>query len=137
MFGLCVSAGLGSTDVTRQVVGGAERPAGSQTVVYSEQLGGQVGESQACRAVYCVVEVREKQDRGEQSRRSEEARKAEHFQSWDQFWGRPGYGAPRDFTHKENLMKTLHFPDESPHTVERSTMIQWFKYFFFTGSQRC
>ena len=35
-----------------------------------------------------------------------------HFQQWDTFWGKPGYGAPREgkYTQKENLMKILHYP---------------------------
>ena len=38
-----------------------------------------------------------------------EAQQERHFQCWDTFWGRPGYGAPRDNTHRENLMKNLYF----------------------------
>ena len=32
---------------------------------------------------------------------------------WDKFWGRPGYGAPRQSgQNKENLMKMLHYPKQ-------------------------
>ncbi len=36
------------------------------------------------------------------------------MQSWESFWGRPGYGAPREgkMPHKENLMKILYYPDQ-------------------------
>ena len=43
----------------------------------------------------------------------DDAAQAEHFQVWDKFWGRPGYGAPRQTgQHKENLMKMLHYPKQ-------------------------
>ena len=43
----------------------------------------------------------------------EDAAQAEHFQVWDRFWGRPGYGAPRQSgQNKENLMKMLHYPKQ-------------------------
>ena len=43
-----------------------------------------------------------------------------HFQSWESFWGRPGYGAPRELTQKENLMKMLHYPNAQQNKVNSS-----------------
>ena len=40
-------------------------------------------------------------------------------QSWDTFWGRPGYGAPRDSTQRENLMKNLYFAENNKVEVTR------------------
>ena len=39
-----------------------------------------------------VVERREGEAR---EREVNQAQQEKHFQSWDTFWGRPGYGAPR------------------------------------------
>jgi len=41
-----------------------------------------------------------------------QAEQMRHFENWETFWGRPGYGAPRagKGSQKENLMKILHFP---------------------------
>lgn len=37
-----------------------------------------------------------------------------HFENWETFWGRPGYGAPRagKGPQKENLMRILHYPTQ-------------------------
>ena len=70
-------------------------PSSSQ---YQSQLSGQV-------VARKEEEVREKE--------VEELQQHHHFQSWDTFWGRPGYGAPRDHTHRENLMKNLYFGDNN------------------------
>ena len=47
-----------------------------------------------------------------EAKEAEDQAQADHFQAWDKFWGRPGYGAPRQagVAHKENLMKMLHYP---------------------------
>ena len=39
---------------------------------------------------------------------------ASHFQQFDGYWGRPGYGAPIQGKgpQKENLMKILHYPTQ-------------------------
>ena len=49
----------------------------------------------------------------EREREVEQVQQQQHFQSWDSFWGRPGYGAPRDQTYRENLMKNLYFGDNN------------------------
>ena len=50
----------------------------------------------------------------------EDAAQAEHFQVWDRFWGRPGYGAPRQSgQNKENLMKMLHYPKQVTQSPSR------------------
>ena len=39
-------------------------------------------------------------------RKMDDERMAHHFQSFDGYWGRPGYGAPKESgVQKENLMK--------------------------------
>ena len=43
----------------------------------------------------------------------EEQQQKQHFESWETFWGRPGNGAPRDSSQKENLMKMLHYPADT------------------------
>ena len=65
---------------------------------YQSQLSGQ------------VVARREDEVR---DREISQLQQLQHFQSWDSFWGRPGYGAPRDHTHRENLMKNLYFGDNN------------------------
>ena len=66
--------------------------------VYQHQLQGQVVE---------------KLESGVRDREREALQQNQHFQSWDTFWGRPGYGAPRDSTNRENLMKNLYFAEEN------------------------
>ena len=58
-------------------------------------------------------QVSEKADLGAKGRQVDEEQQRQHFQSWETFWGRPGNGAPRDKSQKENLMKMLHYPDQS------------------------
>ena len=48
-----------------------------------------------------------------EKRKMDDERMANHFQSFDQYWGRPGYGAPKETgIPKENLMKILHYPTQ-------------------------
>jgi len=56
--------------------------------------------------------------------RMEEEQQRQHFQHWDTYWGRPGYGAPKSHgPQKENLMKILHYPaSQSPTNVELITL---------------
>lgn len=57
--------------------------------------------------------MEEKRSKGQEGKVEEDAAQAEHFQVWDRFWGRPGYGAPRQSgQNKENLMKMLHYPKQ-------------------------
>ena len=58
-------------------------------------------------------------------RQQEEEQQSQHFQQWDSFWGRPGYGAPRDSILKENLIKNLYFAEDGkrvPNNVELITL---------------
>lgn len=76
--------------------------------------------------------MEEKKSKGKEGRVEDQAAQAEHFQVgyeiitivkffislqvWDKFWGRPGYGAPRQSgQNKENLMKMLHYPKQVRH----------------------
>ena len=62
--------------------------------------------------------MEEKKTQGHAGKEADEQAQAQHFQAWDTFWGRPGYGAPRQAggAHKENLMKMLHYPAQvTPH----------------------
>ena len=38
----------------------------------------------------------DKQDYNRHNREYDEEQQKQHFQSWETFWGRPGYGAPRE-----------------------------------------
>lgn len=60
----------------------------------------------------------------EAKHRMEEEQQMRHFQHWDTYWGRPGYGAPKpQGPQKENLMKILHYPtSKSPTNVELITL---------------
>ena len=58
-------------------------------------------------------QVVEKLETGVRDKEREVAQQSQHFQSWDTFWGRPGYGAPRDSTQRENLMKNLYFSEDN------------------------
>ena len=69
-------------------------------------------------------QVQERQGLQAQGRDMDQIQQRQHFESWGSFWGRPGCGAPKDSTHKENLMKMLHYPD--------NVGFSWhFKTFFF------
>ena len=48
--------------------------------------------------MYCItgmMQVREKYENIIQKREADEEEQKRHFQSWETYWGRPGYGAPR------------------------------------------
>lgn len=70
-------------------------------------------------------QVVEKMETGQRVRMMEEEQQSQHFQQWDSFWGRPGYGAPRDSILKENLIKNLYFAEDGkrvPNNVELITL---------------
>ena len=58
-------------------------------------------------------QVSEKENIGARGKQIDEQEQKQHFESWETFWGRPGNGAPRDSSQKENLMKMLHYPEDS------------------------
>ena len=47
-------------------------------------------------------------------RKVDDEKMASHFEQFDGYWGRPGYGAPIEGKgpQKENLMKILHYPTQ-------------------------
>ena len=52
-----------------------------------------------------------------EKRKMDDERMQHHFQSFDTYWGRPGYGAPKESgVQKENLMKILHYPSQKVRT---------------------
>ena len=56
-------------------------------------------------------QVHMKSDQKVKRRMADDELQRRHFQQWDTFWGRPGYGAPRQAgPQKENLMRSLHYP---------------------------
>lgn len=70
-------------------------------------------------------QVQKKESEVSQNAKDDEDQQRMHFQSWETFWGRPGYGAPQDGKgpQKENLMKLLHYPTQkSPNNVELITL---------------
>ena len=70
-------------------------------------------------------QVAEKANIGQLGRKMDDQQQRQHFQSWESYWGRPGHGAPRDKSHKENLIKMLHFPENTekvPSNVELLTL---------------
>ena len=77
-------------------------------------------------------QVEEKRTAGTAGKVEEDEAQAQHFQAWDKFWGRPGYGAPRQdqgntVAHKENLMKMLHYPQQvitSPVIIQHNFTFQ-------------
>jgi len=44
----------------------------------------------------------------QQSRQEEMESSRRHFETWQQFWGRPGHGAPREVKVKGNIDVLLH-----------------------------
>jgi len=63
-------------------------------------------------------QVSEKLDYSHRHKEFDEEQQKRHFESWETFWGRPGYGAPREVVQKGNLMKMLHYPEKAPGSVE-------------------
>ncbi len=59
-------------------------------------------------------------------RKNDALEQKRHFESWEQFWGRPGYGAPREGSRvqKENLMKLLHYPQAAQVRTKMQFKIQ-------------
>ena len=46
--------------------------------------------------IWWMIKVADKQDYNRHNREYDEEQQKQHFQSWETFWGRPGYGAPRE-----------------------------------------
>lgn len=115
--GYMMSHSLSTTDVTRaQIPNRPEMPAYpshspmEDKKMYYAELAGQ---------------VHSKRETQFAKRSLEAEQQMHHFQHWDTFWGRPGYGAPREGKgpQKENLMKILHYPSaKSPSNVELITL---------------
>ena len=62
-----------------------------------------------------------------EKRKVDDEKMAAHFQQFDGYWGRPGYGAPMEGkgSQKENLMKILHYPSQkvkSLHIVQCASL---------------
>ena len=49
----------------------------------------------------------DKQDYNRHNREYDEEQQKQHFQSWETFWGRPGYGAPREVLRPNNYMMMI------------------------------
>jgi len=111
--GYMMDAKLNSTDITKHASMQGPQPWHSveNKQQYWDQLTGQVDE---------------KKQVGSKGKVIDEQQQKEHFQSWEKFWGRPGYGAPRESAQKENLMKMLHYPENTvknaPNNVELITL---------------
>jgi len=111
--GYMMDHSLNSTDITKHASQKGPQPwhSAENKHQYWEQLTGQVDE---------------KKEGGVRSRDVDREQQKQHFQSWETYWGRPGYGAPRDTVQKENLMKMLHYPADTvkhaPNSVELLTL---------------
>ena len=70
-------------------------------------------------------QVSEKQNIGALGKQIDEKQQKQHFESWETFWGRPGNGAPRDSSQKENLMKMLHYPETSDKVTDFSSGVSF------------
>ena len=73
----------------------------------------------------------EKKDMGNKGKVIDEQQQKEHYKNWETFWGRPGYGAPRDSAQKENLMKMLHYPENTTKNVRTKLTYISNDFFFF------
>ena len=98
--GYMMSHGLSSTDVTRL----ADKMGSNQYAARNDNKQRYVDS--------LSHQVADKQDHVRHSREFDEEQQKQHFQSWETFWGRPGYGAPREVVQKGNLMKMLHYPEK-------------------------
>jgi len=110
--GYMMNHSLSTTDVTQLAINKSPQPWHDveSKQLYWEQLTGQVAE---------------KANIGQLGRKMDDQQQRQHFQSWESYWGRPGNGAPRDKSHKENLIKMLHFGDaveKVPSNVELITL---------------
>ena len=54
----------------------------------------------------------DKQDYNRHNREYDEEQQKQHFQSWETFWGRPGYGAPREVLRPNNYDDDLEYSDD-------------------------
>ena len=66
---------------------------------YSDTLNSQViiCSIHQCLCNFCLsYQIHEKCDFNLRTRQFEEEQQKRHFESWETFWGRPGYGAPRE-----------------------------------------
>ncbi|TRY68296.1 hypothetical protein TCAL_07196 [Tigriopus californicus] len=101
--GYLMNHGFPSTDVT-QLIDSKNRPDLMNSNRNLEE------KRQYFDTLHTQVQVREQ---GVQQRhKDEQEEQKRHFESWERFWGKPGYGAPRDGRNqKENLMKILHYPE--------------------------
>ena len=63
-----------------------------------------------------------RKDQTQKRRQADDELQRQHFQQWDTFWGRPGFGAPTERgAQKENLMRNLHYP-----TAQKAS--NWYEY---------
>ena len=54
----------------------------------------------------------DKQDYNRHNREYDEEQQKQHFQSWETFWGRPGYGAPREVLRPNNYDYDCAYSDD-------------------------
>ena len=54
----------------------------------------------------------DKQDYNRHNREYDEEQQKQHFQSWETFWGRPGYGAPREVLRPNNYDDDFEYSDD-------------------------
>ena len=54
----------------------------------------------------------DKQDYNRHNREYDEEQQKQHFQSWETFWGRPGYGAPREVLRPNNYDDDCEYSDD-------------------------
>ena len=54
----------------------------------------------------------DKQDYNRHNREYDEEQQKQHFQSWETFWGRPGYGAPREVLRPNDYDDDCEYSDD-------------------------